>query len=56
MEESLISGVHIDHMTINAATAGDINYANDWKLDKVVVTAKDGTTVKVDHSTNVTFN
>jgi len=56
MEESLISGVHIDHMVINAVTAGDISYAKDWDLDKVAVTAKDGSKVKMEHSTNVTFN
>ncbi|HVS97206.1 MAG TPA: glycosyl hydrolase family 28 protein [Puia sp.] len=56
LEQSLISGVHIDHTTIHAATAGDIAFAKDWRLDDVVITAKDGSKVRVQHSTGVTIN
>ena len=53
LEQSLITGVHIDNTTINAATAGDISYAKDWQLKKVSVTTKDGSTIQVKNSTNV---
>jgi polygalacturonase len=56
LEQSLITGVHIDHTTINAATAGDIGFAKDWRLDKVVITAKDGSTLQIKNSTDVSLN
>jgi hypothetical protein len=56
LDQSLISGVHIDNMTINAATAGEVSFAKDWQIKGVSVTAKDGTQVQVQHSTGVNFN
>jgi polygalacturonase len=55
LDQSLISGVHIDNMTINAGTAGEISYATDWVVRGVSVVAKDGTTVQVKNSTGVTI-
>ncbi|HEY4287379.1 MAG TPA: glycosyl hydrolase family 28 protein [Puia sp.] len=56
LDQSLISGVHIDNMTINAGTAGEISFATDWQIKGVSITAKDGTRVQVQHSTGVNFN
>ena len=56
LDQSLISGVHIDNMTINAGTAGEVSFAKDWEIKGVNITAKDGTQVQVQHSTGVNFN
>lgn len=56
LEQSLITGVHIDHTTIHAATAGDISFARDWRLDNVVITTKDGSSVQIKNSSDVTLN
>jgi polygalacturonase len=53
LDQSLITGVHIDHTTINAVTAGNISFARDWDLKDVTVTTKDGSKVEVEHSENV---
>ncbi|MBS1605943.1 MAG: right-handed parallel beta-helix repeat-containing protein [Bacteroidetes bacterium] len=55
LDQSMISGVHIDNMTINAATAGEISYARDWEVSGAAVTSKDGSKVLVQHSTGVNF-
>ena len=55
LEQSLIEGVHIDHTTIHAATAGDIAFAKDWNLDHVDITAKDGSKLQIKNSTHITF-
>jgi hypothetical protein len=56
LDQSLISGVHIDNMIINAGTAGEVSFAKDWEIKGVSVTAKDGTRVQVKNSTGVNFN
>ena len=53
LEQSLITGVTIDNTTINAATAGTVSFANDWQLQKVIITTKDGTKLVVSNSTNI---
>jgi polygalacturonase len=56
LEQSLISGVHIDNVIIHAGTAGEVSFAKDWQIKGMSVTAKDGTQVQVQHSTGVSFN
>jgi hypothetical protein len=56
LDQSMISGVHIDNMAINAGTAGEISYAKDWEVSGVEVQTKDGSKVVVQHSTGVNFN
>jgi len=53
---SPITGVHIDHVTINAATAGEISFAKDWQLQKVSITTRDGTALQAKNSTDINFN
>ena len=44
----------LDHIDIQAATAGTIENAKDWTLADIKVTAADNSTIKVTASTNVT--
>ncbi|HZE85910.1 MAG TPA: glycosyl hydrolase family 28 protein, partial [Puia sp.] len=53
LDQSLITGVHMQHITISAATAGEISYAKDWDLSGVSITTKDNTKLQVQHSDNV---
>ncbi len=53
LDQSLITGVHLDNTTINAATAGDISYADHWQLDHFSVMAKDGSVIQVKNSTDI---
>ena len=50
LDQSYITGVHIDDVTINAATAGDIAFGKDWQLSKFAVTTKDGSKIQVKNS------
>ena len=56
LDGSLITGLHMDHSSIHAATAGVIEYAKDWQLKDVTITAKDGSKVEMKNIDNVTIN
>ncbi|HVU93965.1 MAG TPA: glycosyl hydrolase [Puia sp.] len=47
LEQSLITGVHIDTGSINAVTAGEISFAKDWKIEKLDIHTKDGSTLQI---------
>ena len=51
--QSLITNVRIDNTTINARTAGAINFAKDWQTQKLTITTIDGSQLTAEHSTNV---
>jgi len=53
LEQSLITGVHIDSTTIDAATAGEISFAKDWDIRSLDIHAKDGSTLQVKNSVGV---
>ncbi len=53
LEQSLITGVHLKNVSINAATAGEIGYAKDWDLGNVNISARDSSKLKIDHSENI---
>ena len=55
LDRSLISDVHIDNTTINAATAGDISYADHWRLNNFTVTTKDGSRLRIKNSSDIKF-
>ena len=55
LEQSPISGVHIDNTTIHAATAGDIAFAKDWQLNKVDIATKDGSKLQVRNSSDIKY-
>jgi len=44
LEQSFITGVRIDNLSINAVTAGEISFAKDWKIEKLDIHTKDGST------------
>ena len=44
----------MDHLKIDALTAGHIADAKDWKFSDVTLTTKDGSTVELLDSTDVT--
>ncbi|GGB21419.1 glycosyl hydrolase [Puia dinghuensis] len=50
LEQSLITGFHIENTTINAATAGEVNWAKDWHLDKMTINTKDGSQLQIKNS------
>jgi polygalacturonase len=52
-EKSILQHFHFKDVDINAATAGDINYAENWKLENVKVTAKDNSKIAIKNSNEV---
>jgi polygalacturonase len=50
LEQSPITGVHIDHTTINALTAGNIDFAKNWDIKTLTIHSKDGSAVQVKNS------
>jgi polygalacturonase len=44
----------LDHLNIQAATAGKIQNARDWKFSDIVLKTADGSSVAVSDSTNIT--
>lgn len=53
LEQSLITGVHLKDVKINAGTAGEIDYAKDWELSDVGITTRDSTQLAIRHADNV---
>lgn len=51
--ESILKNFNLSNITVETANAGDINFAQDWKFDHVVIKAADGSKVKVENSVNV---
>lgn len=51
MKGHTLSGFHFDNVTIEARTAGNIDYAQGWTFNKVNIIAEDGSKVKVKEST-----
>ncbi len=52
-EKSILKNFNFTNVDINAATAGEINYAENWQLENVNVTAKDNTTIEIKNSSGV---
>jgi polygalacturonase len=53
LDRSLITGVHMKNVKINAATAGEIAYAKDWDLDGVSIITRDGSKIGIIHADHV---
>ena len=49
-----LDNFRIDHLNIEAATAGTIANANNWTLSDNTIKTADGSTVTIKDSTNVT--
>ncbi|HEY8689603.1 MAG TPA: glycosyl hydrolase family 28 protein [Chitinophagaceae bacterium] len=52
-EKSSLQNFNFSSVEINAATAGDIIFAENWKVDNMVIKAKDNTTVSIKNSNGV---
>jgi hypothetical protein len=53
LEQSSLENFNFSDVEINAAAAGDINYARKWTMKKVNIKAKDNSTVSVKNSSDV---
>jgi len=53
MKESALKDFHLSNVNIDAATAGDISFANNWICDKVKITTHDASKVNVKDSQRV---
>lgn len=54
-EESILQNFNFDNVDINTATAGEISYAQNWKLNNVAIKAKDNSTISIKNSDGVTL-
>lgn len=52
-KESALKDFHLSNVNIDAATAGDISFANNWICDKVKITTHDASKVNVKDSYRV---
>jgi hypothetical protein len=50
LEKSYLENFHFENVTINAANAGDINFARNWTWKNVHIKAEDKSTVSVKNS------
>ena len=53
LEQSSLENFNFSNIDINAAAAGDINYAQKWTLKNVSIKAKDNSTVGVKNSKDI---
>jgi len=51
--ETILKNFSFKNLTIDAATAGNIEYAQNWTFDQVMIKAKDGSTLKVTNAEGV---
>jgi polygalacturonase len=54
-EKSSLQNFNFSNVEINAATAGDIIFADNWKVDNMVIKAKDNSVVGIKNSNKVKF-
>jgi polygalacturonase len=52
-EKSILQNFNFSNVTINAGDAGEINYAESWKLNNVLVNTKDNKPIDIKNSTGV---
>lgn len=52
-DKASLQNFSFSDVEINAATAGDVNYAKDWQFNNVVIKAKDNSVVIVKNSDRV---
>jgi polygalacturonase len=53
MQGHPLVGFHFSNVNIDATAAGNIDFAQDWTFDRVLITAKDGGKVNIKESVNV---
>ena len=52
-DKSVLKNFNFNNVEINAATAGDITYAENWKLENINIKARDNSTIAIKNSTGV---
>lgn len=52
---SLLEGMTLNNVTMTAETAGGLNYAKDWVIKNVTITAKDEEPIAVQNSSKIKF-
>jgi polygalacturonase len=52
-EKSILQNFHFSNVEINAATAGEIAFAENWKLENINVKAKDDSKISIKNSSGV---
>jgi polygalacturonase len=52
-EKSSLQNFNFSNVEINAATAGEINFAENWKINNMMIKAKDNSTVSIKNSNGV---
>ena len=55
MENSYVQNIHLDNVSIDAVTAGDIQYSKNWILSNFTLKTKDNTKVSIKNSEGVTI-
>jgi hypothetical protein len=48
LKESLITGVHLNDVTIHAEDAGKVSFIKDWDLKGVRIIARNGSVLKME--------
>ncbi|MHA6247393.1 glycoside hydrolase family 28 protein [Pontibacter sp. CAU 1760] len=51
--QSSVENFHLNDISIEAGTAGEINYAQDWKFNDFSLQTKDNSKLNIEHSSNV---
>jgi len=52
-EKSSLQNFNFSNVEINAATTGEINFAENWKINNMMIKAKDNSTVSIKNSNGV---
>lgn len=55
LPQSALDGFHFENVKIKTASAGEINYARNWKWNDVSIQSADSIPVAVKNSTNITL-
>ncbi|KJD34744.1 exo-poly-alpha-D-galacturonosidase [Tamlana nanhaiensis] len=55
LEASVIKNVSLSNVSIEAETAGQVSFSEDWTLNNVKIYAKDSTRVTLEHTNGVNF-
>lgn len=56
LENSIITNVTLSNVSIQAKTAGSINYSENWKLENVKINTEDNTKVALKNTSKVVFS
>ena len=55
LENSIIDDITLNDVSIEAKTAGQINYSSNWRLNNVKIITEDSTKVSLNNITGIDF-